>query len=343
MDKKKVLLVGCGGISELWLQAIAAMDDVEVVGLADHARENAEEKAQKHEIPMERVYTDLEKALDETQPEIVFDCTVPEARQAVTGRALERGCHVLCEKPLGDSMEAAQTIVRLSREKGRVCAVMQNRRFDRNIRRLKAFLLSGAIGQVTTVHCDFFIGAHFAGFRVEMPHVLLLDMAVHTFDAARFITGARPLSVFCKEWNPPASWYSRDASALALFEMSDGIQYSYRGSWCAEGLSTTWESEWRIIGTEGSVWWNGGDIFKAEKVTAAKGFLFQTESVDVPDADLPNAFAGHAGCIRDFLDALDAGRAPETLCTDNIISFAMTQFAIASSDQGQPCEITVEI
>ena len=67
-------------------------------------------------------------------------------------------------------------------------------------------------------------------------------MAIHTFDMARFISGADPVAVYCKEWNPSGSWYDHDASAIAIFEMTGGIVYTYRGSWCAEGLNTTWES-----------------------------------------------------------------------------------------------------
>ena len=78
---------------------------------------------------------------------------------------------------------------------------------------------SGAVGPLTTVNCDFYIGAHFGGFRDRMEHVLLLDMAIHTFDQARFIMGADPVSVYCNEWNPAGSWYDHDASAIAIFEM----------------------------------------------------------------------------------------------------------------------------
>ncbi len=55
-----------------------------------------------------------------------------------------------------------------------------------------------------------------------MTHVLLLDMAIHTFDAARLISSADPVGVYCHEWNPAGSWYDRDASAAAIFEMSNG-------------------------------------------------------------------------------------------------------------------------
>lgn len=64
----------------------------------------------------------------------------------------------------------------------------------------------------------------------------------------------------------------RDASAVGIFEMTKEIVFTYRGSWCAEGLRTTWESEWRIVGTRGSVRWDGADSFQAEAVGEVGGF-----------------------------------------------------------------------
>ncbi len=53
----------------------------------------------------------------------------------------------------------------------------------------RARIASGAIGALTSVHADFFLGPHFGGFRETMDHVLLLDMAIHSFDAMRCMTG----------------------------------------------------------------------------------------------------------------------------------------------------------
>ena len=89
-----------------------------------------------------------------------------------------------------DDSATMRRMVAAAQAAGKTYAVIQNRRYDPHIRRLRQFLDSGAIGDVTTVHCDFFIGAHFGGFRDHMQHVLLLDMAIHTFDAARLISGA---------------------------------------------------------------------------------------------------------------------------------------------------------
>jgi predicted dehydrogenase len=334
-SRLRAVLVGCGGISHQWFKTLVPHDDVELVGLVDIQEASARKRADEFGLAGIAIGTDLEAMLAATKPDIVFDCTVPEAHVTVTTTALAHGCHVMGEKPLADSMDHARQMVEAARKAGRLYVVMQNRRYDPQIRRLRAFLESGAIGRVTTVNCDFYLGAHFGGFRDRMKHVLLLDMAIHTFDAARLISGASPRSVFCHEWNPAGSWYDHDASAMAIFEMSDGIVYNYRGSWCSEGLNTSWECDWRIIGERGSVTWDGAAGFRAQVVEETGAFNSKMKDVELPAApELPHG-THHQGCIRDFVAALREGRTPETVCTDNIRSLAMVFGAIESAETGR--------
>ena len=139
---------------------------------------------------------------------------------------------------------------------------MQNRRFEHGIRTLRDGLAAGRIGSVTTLACDFFKAPHFGGFREEMESPLLLDMAIHQFDQARFVAGVEPVAVSCHEFNPAGSWYEGRASAICTFELADGSIFSYRGSWTAEGFGTSWNGSWRVIGTAGTALWDGeGDPF----------------------------------------------------------------------------------
>jgi predicted dehydrogenase len=130
---------------------------------------------------------------------------------------------------MATSLAEAQRLIERAREAGRLHGVVQNRRWLPGIRRARRLLASGALGEVTAVHCDFFIGAHFGGFRDAMEHVLLLDMAIHTFDAARYLTGLDATGVYCREVNPTASWYRHGASADALFDLQGGATMTYRG------------------------------------------------------------------------------------------------------------------
>ena len=338
-DKLRAILVGCGSVSRAWLEPLQDNEEVGIVGLVDLNEDAANRLKQEFSLAA-TVGTDLPRMLASVKPDVVFDCTVPEAHVDVTLAALDHGCHVLGEKPLADSMENARKMVAAARQAGKTYAVVQNRRYEPHIRAFRDFVTSGTIGRLTTLNSDFYIGAHFGGFRDRMEHVLLLDMAIHTFDAARLISGADPIAVQCVEWNPPGSWYDQGASAVAVFEMTDGIIYTYRGSWCAEGLNTTWESDWRAVCEKGSATWDGRDAFRAQEVVETGGFFSKWEDrpIHIPETAKQGS---HKGVIEEFLRCVKTGETPETVCTDNIKSLAMVFAAIESAETGRRVEVRV--
>lgn len=340
-SKIKVVLVGCGRMSQVWLNTVISVPDVEIVGLVDIVEEMAGTRATEYHLQNAIIGSDLSDILERTSPDVVLNCTVPDAHYGVVMEALRHGCHILSEKPMADTMEQAREMALAAQQAGKIFAVIQNRRYDRNIRRLRSLLASHTLGLITTVNSDFYIGAHFEGFRQHMRHVLLLDMAIHTFDAARLLTGADPISVYCKEWNPTGSWYDHDASAVAIFEMTNGIVYTYRGSWCASGAPTTWESDWRIIAQNGSVTWDGGEHFQAQIVTEAGGFISKYGDIAIPAYSPQDPIDGHAGNIHEFFSCIRTGRQPETAASDNIKSLAMVLGAIESAETGKPVAIAL--
>lgn len=335
----KAVLAGCGGMSKGWLTAISSHPllegRVEVAGLVDLDRATAEARAAEFGLKTAAIGTDLDAVLSETRPDLLFDVVVPPARAGVVETGLRHGCHVLSEKPMATSIAEARAMVGHARQVGRVHAVVQNRRFISGVRRLRRLIESGTLGELTSLNCDFFIGAHFGGFREEMDNVLLLDMAIHTLDAARYMSGKTPRAVYCLETNPPGSWYRHGAAANAIFEFDDNVVFNYRGSWAAEGANTSWESAWRIVGTKGTVLWDGAEQFLARVVAGDTGFFRDLKDIEVPAPADDDQTHGHASVIAEFLDAIETGRMPETDGSDNIKSLAMVFAAIESAKAGQ--------
>jgi predicted dehydrogenase len=331
----QAVLVGCGAMSRRWLEAAARIDGLTIVGLVDIDLSRAQGRADEFGLSHSEIGSDLDAMLSKTNPQLVFDIVVPDARYDVVKTSFAHGCHVLSEKPMADTLPHAQTLVRAAREVGRIHAVVQNRRYIDGVRRIRSFLASGAIGAVTSVHSDFFLGPHFGGFREAMENVLLLDMAIHTFDAARYIIDEEPQAVYCHETNPRGSWYAHGASAYAIFEFGGNVSYTYRGSWCAQGLRTSWESAWRVIGEHGTLTWDGHDTFLAERETGMTGLLRDAEAVSVPSDSSGARIGGHEGVMRDFVDAVRTGGAPETVSHENIKSLAMVIAAIESAKTRQ--------
>ncbi len=323
-------------MSRTWLQAARDVGGVAIVGLVDLDVDRARARAEEFALADAQVGSDLDAMLAETRPEIVFDVVVPQARHGVAKTAFAHGCHVLSEKPLATNLTDAADLIRAADTAGVVHAVVQNRRYLPAIRRIRRFVESGAIGPVREIHADFFLAPHFGGFREEMAHVLLLDMAIHTFDAARAMTGLEASGVYCRDWNPAGSWYRDGASALAIFDMGAAV-FSYRGSWCAEGPRTSWEGSWRIVGERGTLLWDGFDDLRAEVLAPGggrDGLFSRLESIPVPPLDPRDGVGGHEGVMADFLAAVRGGAAPETRAADNRRSLAMVLAAIESAETG---------
>lgn len=338
--KLRVVLCGCGSITRAWLNTDAARELVDVVGLVDLREEAVQALAERYELPEAVTNTELAPVLQATKPDAVFDCTTPAAHYQVTLTALEHGCHVLGEKPMAPDMAAARSMVRAAQEHGLVYTVIQNYRYRPSIQRLCAFLRSGAIGTLHSVQSDFHLGPKFGGFREEMDHVLFLDMAIHSFDAARLLIGEEPVSVYAQDWNPSGSWFRHGASAVALFQMTHNVRYAYTGSWCARGCTTSWNSRWRFDGDLGAVLWDGASQFHAERRTSPDAPI---EPLEVPEDVPAGQTAGHDTIIRQFVAAVRGGSAPPTICTDNVRSLAMVHAAVRSSQTNAPCAVEAEI
>jgi predicted dehydrogenase len=329
-----------------WLRALAAdpllKSRIRIVGLVDLDSGTAHDLAQAFGLDDVAIGTDLPAMLEAQRPDLVFDVVIPAARRAVVSAALAHGCHVLSEKPMATSLSEARDLLALARDAGRIHAVVQNRRFISGVRRMRQLVASGAIGALTAVHCDFFLAPHFGGFREEMQNVLLLDMAIHTFDAARFVSGKVPLSVYCVETNPAGSWYAHGAAANAIFRLSDDAVFTYRGSWCAEGQRTSWESEWRLVGSKGMLTWDGEDAFAVTVSGDEPGLLHGARTLPMPELADTRETQGHTSVLLDFLRAIDTGGEPETIGHDNIKSLSMVFGAIESARTGLPVDLAAQ-
>jgi predicted dehydrogenase len=326
-------------MSRAWLEA-ARETGVDMVGLVDIDADRARQRAQEFGLDAAVIGDDLDTVLAQTRPDVVFDVALPASRRGIVETALRRGAHVLTEKPLAASPADARAIVAAAQDANRLHAVIQNRRYLAEARRIRRFVDAGTIGASTSIHCEFFVPPHFGGFREEMDHVLLLDMAIHTFDSARFLSRCDPRGVFCREWEPQGTWYKQGSAAAAMFDMTGNVVFTYVGSWCADGLRTSWESAWRIVGDKGSLTWDGYEGIRAEvRAEGREGLFDKVKEVAVPPLDAGDRIGGHLGVIQDFLAAVESGEAPETRGTDNIMSLAMVFGAIESSESGRYVEI----
>ncbi len=327
MAHERAVVVGAGSISGAWFPPLIA-EKVQVAAVVDLKLATARRAIGKYGLDAV-ASSDLAAALKRTRPDFVVDLTVPEAHCAVTCAALRAGCHVIGEKPMASSMGEARRMVRAAERAGKMYMVSQSRRWDANHHAARQAVATGKFGRLTTVNCDFYIGAHFGGFRDRMPSPLILDMAIHHFDLARFMTAADPVAVYAREFNPAGSWYAGDAAASCIFEMTDGVVFTYRGSWCAEGCHTSWNGDWRLIGDKGTLLCEHDGAPGGQVVTGPKGFSRALRELKVRPGAMRHAQMH--GALREMLAFLRTGKRPQTQCHDNIKSLAMVFAAMESS------------
>ncbi|MEV0829205.1 Gfo/Idh/MocA family protein [Nonomuraea rubra] len=336
----RVVQVGAGSMGVAWLRTLGAAEDVELVGVADLDVTRAE--AAVLEVfgsggsgggpggsggspggsggGSIAVAGSLGELLAATRPDAVVNVTVPAAHSAVNIEALFAGLPVLCEKPAAPTLAEALVQAAAAEATGRLLMISQSRRYFAALAAFRERIAGlGTPGLLTT---DFFRAPHFGGFRDEMPQPLLVDMAIHAFDAARHLLAEEPVSVVCESWNPAWSWYRGDACATATFLFSGGTRYVFTGSWCAEGRDTSWNGEWRAVGAGGTATWDGERC-----VTSSVGGL--VEEV------VPAVHEQIAGALAEFVAAVRTGAEPDGAIKGNLRSLAMVEAAVRSAETGE--------
>ncbi|WP_432561439.1 Gfo/Idh/MocA family protein [Kineococcus sp. SYSU DK003] len=313
----RVVLVGAGGMGKAWLGTILADPDVELAGVVDldlAVATAALEAAGVPDVPTGRDVVEVARA---TGADAVVNVTVPQAHHPVTTAALFAGYPVLGEKPVAPTVAQALSLVAAAEASGQPFVVSQSRRYNAHVESFREQVR--ALGDVGSLSTEFFKAPHFGGFREEMAQPLLVDMAIHQFDLARFLLGAEPVSVYCESFNPSWSWYAGDASAAAVFAMSNGARYTFTGSWCAPGLETSWNGSWRASGAAGSAVWSGDDEPVLEGAQAASA---------------PDPGEGIAGSLAAFTRFLREAAPLWGEVHDNVLSLAMVEAAVSSAASG---------
>ncbi len=326
----RIIQVGGGGMGKMWLRNIGSSPEATVVGLVDlslEAADGARMWAGLHDLP---IATSLRTLASEIDADAVVNVTVPAAHHIVNTEAMFAGLPVLSEKPLSESVSECLSMAAASELTGRLLMVSQSRRYWRTLgafRRLLAEL--GPIGILT---CDFFNSPHFGGFREEMPQPLLVDMAIHQFDLARFLLNAEPTSVYCDSYNPEWSWFKGHATANAIFEFDNGARFSYNGSWCSPGLETSWNGAWRASTSEGSAIWDGDNTPTAMRGSAELSGTFLDSALGSEPEEL-------AGSLAEFVHVVRDRSTPATEVHGNVLSVAMVEAAVRSASSGRRVQI----
>ena len=324
MSPVRVIQVGIGGMGGTWVRTVAASDEVEYVAWVDVDEEVLAQQCQVHTFDPSRCYTSLAEALRAEQADGLINVTPPRFHEEVSCAGFDAGLHVLSEKPLADTMEAAKRTVESAEKAGLTLMVAQNYRYRDFIRTLKSSVACGHYGRPGQVQVAFYKRPHFGGFREKMDYPLIVDMSIHHFDLMRHILDADPISVMGKSWNPYWSWFKGDASAALVFEFADGVRVVYHGSWCATGEETSWSGNWHIECEGGVIICRNVAVYEA-----ASGGPLKEVPIE------PMALDTQGYLLHEFCEAISVGITPATHGRDNLKSLEMVFAAVEAARTGR--------
>ena len=189
--KLKAAVIGVGAMGRNHARVYADLPDVELVGAADFLEGNAQQTARRFGGT---AYQDYRRMLDEQKPDLVTVAvpTVDHLRVALD--VIGRGIHLLIEKPIAFTVAEGKEIIQAAENAGVQLMIGHIERFNPAVQALKARLNNGELGRV------FQIDARRQGpFPARIRDVgVVIDLAVHDVDVARFISDADVTRVFAE-------------------------------------------------------------------------------------------------------------------------------------------------
>lgn len=333
MKELRCVLVGYGNMGKNWRDVLAKKDTIKVVSVVDVLERNRQQATIDFGLTLDQTDGDLESSVTRFHPDFIIDCSAPQAHESNTMTALQHGCDVLGEKPIAATLSGAKKVVDYTKYKQKVYMVNQNYRWRPIMTILKKYLKDEPLGKIQTINIVYAQNFEFKDtFRYQISSPLLQDMSVHHFDLVRSITGTDFETVYCVESNPSNSKFKEGSSASAVFKLSNGIVFTYQGSWGEESQNTSFMGNWRIACEHGTILWNGSDNPIVEQVV--NGDVTSTE-LRIPDSMIvksDNIFLYELETSLDrFVEVLGTNENPETWCGDNIHTLGMVLGAIESA------------
>ena len=324
MASKKTLNVAVIGLGmgSGHLEAYRNYPRSNAVAICDIDRPRLVERAQKHDIPEGRCFTDYRKLLGRARELGLHAVSValPNALHApVTIDAFRAGLHVLCEKPMAMNARQGRAMIAAARRARRKLMINFSFRFNEQSRSLKRIVDSGAVGEIyfgrTVWHRRRGIpkfGGWFGQKKLSGGGPVI-DLGVHRLDLAMWLMGnPRPLTVSGGTYDHIGRRLARqqrkafDVEDLgcALIRFDNGATLLLEASWA--GFSEKREDMvTQLYGTKGGIVQRNveeGYAFEARVFSESGGALWEHR--------LQQSVSASASAYQEFVDAVLDGREP---------------------------------
>jgi predicted dehydrogenase len=325
-------VIGAGVVAPLHLEAIAALDDVELVGVSSLEPEHLDS----HE-------------LFALEPDVVVICSPHPSHPALTIAALEAGAHVLVEKPLAPEARQADSMIAAADRAGRLLGVCFQQRFRPVIAAARELITDGRLGEpVRTSIVDplyrpnaYYGTASWRGTWTGEGGGVLMNQAPHTLDLLCHLAGP-PVRVWGASRRRSQPMEAED-TATAVLEYANGAAGTLAVSTTEPGIQRI-----EVVGDRGRIEIVGESLtfqqFEprlSEHLPTATG-MFDQPSLVPASVELPDGQGDHLAVHRDFADAIRSGRTPRVPAREALWSLELANAIVLSTHSGRAEPLPVD-
>lgn len=321
----KVGVVGVGWAGQQHLKAFSAIDGVEIVAVAGMETELLESLRTEYNIP--HGFARWEDLVNLEGLDAVSVAVPTFLHAPITVAALERGLHVLSEKPLARNGKEGAAMVAAARKAGRVLDVVFNHRRRGDVKKLKTIIDSGELGRPYYAKGSWVrrSGIPTLGSWFTNPELAgggpLVDIGVHVLDYSLHLLGEpKVISVSAStyaELGPQGKGGGTDFSAAgsgydygvedfasAFIRLEGGVTLVLEAGWASYRDSADL-MDFTVFGTDGGAELR---VVDSPDVTASGLRIFSDQDGSNADylAELPDS-GNHQAVVEEFVAAIMAG------------------------------------
>lgn len=249
MNKLKFALIGTGGIAQTYAQAFQTSDCCDLVAVADLNKDSAKAFAEPFGA---KSFLDYKTLADKSQFDAVIISTPPNLHPEIAEFFMNRGKHVLCEKPLCLSVAEARAMIETAEKTGIVFTMATKFRYCEDVVKAKAILASGILGEVVQFENAFTAKVDMSKRWNSDAEIsgggVLIDNGTHSVDIIRYFLGAIT-DVLALETSGTQN-LSVDENVKLLAKTENGVAASVDLTW---GINKELPNFISIYGTNGTL------------------------------------------------------------------------------------------
>lgn len=274
---------------------------------------------------------DTEEMLADPAVTAVVVATPPRTHCALIEQAARAGKHILCEKPLGWTLEEIDAALAAVSEFGVKLQVGFNRRFDPSFARAREMIVAGEIGEPLTA---FIVGRDPIEFRPvgREDGDLFLDTTIHDLDMARFLVGSEPTSVFVQGGVMATEPLDDPDTAMTTLRFENGTIASIDNTRLS---GHGYDQRVEVVGTKGMV--------SVENVPPHTATLARGDAVSAPGPEpffYERYLESYRRELHSFVDCIALGSAPAITGADGRAAVALAWACVKSYREGRPVSVS---